>query len=220
MMQLTRTNQDWILALSSKDERQESAIIELRGLLLRAALFTLVAHIHNLGDMDERDRVALAEDCAQMALQAVLDHLGEFRGDSLFTTWAYKFGVNIALTRAHRERWKKVSLEAISEEDDALEWLPVREAMRSPDSEKQSLRGEVGKLIHAVIREELTSRQRQVLKWIAFDDVPMDVVVERLDTNRNAVYKLLYDARLKVKRRLASHGYQVDEVYELFGPAG
>jgi RNA polymerase sigma-70 factor (ECF subfamily) len=70
-----------------------------------------------------------------------------------------------------------------------------------------------------VIRSELTARQRQVLKWIAFDDIPMDVVVQRLNSNRNAVYKLLHDARLKVKQRLAAHGYAVEDVYELFQAA-
>jgi RNA polymerase sigma-70 factor (ECF subfamily) len=82
-----------------------------------------------------------------------------------------------------------------------------------------SLQSEVRAAIRRVVMTELTGRQRQVLKWIAFDDVPMDVVVERLDTNRNAIYKLLHDARLKVKRQLAAQGYAPDDVYELFSPA-
>lgn len=211
--QATRTNQEWILMLSSQ---QVEAIEDLRGLLLRAALFTLVTHLEELRDMDERERVALAEDCAQDALMAVLAHLMDFHGDSKFTTWAYKFGINIALTRARHERWKQVSLDAPSEDDDALDWLPWKDGSQSTDSELPTLRAEVSTAILEVIRTELTARQRQVLKWIAFDDIPMDVVAERLKTNRNAIYKLLHDARLKVKRKLSAVGYGVEEVADLF----
>ena len=121
-MPSVRTNQDWIAALSDPNEGQAAALNELRELLLRAALYTLVTHLDDLKAMSERDRMALAEDCAQEALQTVLDKLPEFRGESKFTTWAYKFGVNVALTRARRERWRNISLESISEQD-PLEWI-------------------------------------------------------------------------------------------------
>ena len=135
---------------------------------------------------------------------------------SKFTTWAYKFGINTALTRARRERWKKVSLDELSESGDSPDWLEWETGAQSLDSEQPALRSEVRKAIGDVFRNELTDRQRQVLKWIAFEDVPMDVVVERLATNRNAIYKLLHDARLKVKRRLVEQGYELEEVTALF----
>lgn len=217
-MPSVRTNQDWIAALSDPNEGQAAALNELRELLLRAALYTLVTHLDDLKAMSERDRMALAEDCAQEALQTVLDKLPEFRGESKFTTWAYKFGVNVALTRARRERWRNISLESISEQD-PLEWIQWKEATQTTDSETASLQEEVSAVIREVVRSELTARQRQVLKWVVFDDVPMDVVVERLETNRNAVYKMLHDARLKIKRRLAARGYALDEIFELFRAA-
>jgi RNA polymerase sigma-70 factor (ECF subfamily) len=218
-IQAARTNPDWIAALSDRGIRQAEAIEDLRGLLLRAALYTLVTHYQDVSGLDERERLALAEDCAQEALLAVLGKLDEFRGDSKFTTWAYKFGVNIALTRARRERWNRVSLDALAEDEYALDWFQRREGFQTADSEASALQAEVSDVIKDVIRTGLTDRQRLVLKWIAFDDVPMDVVVDRLDTNRNAVYKLLHDARLKVKRRLAERGYEVEEVYALFRPS-
>lgn len=217
-MPSVRTNQDWIAALSDPNEGQAAALNELRELLLRAALYTLVTHLDDLKAMSERDRMALAEDCAQEALQTVLDKLPEFRGESKFTTWAYKFGVNVALTRARRERWRNISLESISEQD-PLEWIQWKEATQITDSETASLQEEVSAVIREVVRSELTARQRQVLKWVVFDDVPMDVVVERLETNRNAVYKMLHDARLKIKRQLAARGYALDEIFELFRAA-
>src|SRR4051794_8459906 len=194
-MQAVRTNQEWILALSGQERQQAEALIDLRELLLRAALYTLVSHQEDLREMDEHERMAIAEDCAQEALRAVLARLSDFRGESKFTTWAYKFGVNFALTRARRERWKTISLDALSEDEDKGFWLQRQNNLQTIDSEMPALQTEVGAIIQAVIRSEMTERQRQVLKWIAFDGVPMDVVVERLDTNRNAVYKLLYDAR-------------------------
>ncbi len=216
MMQTVRTNKEWILTLSNQDHRQADALNELRGLLLRAALFTLTRYLDDLREMDERERLALAEDCAQDALQAVLKHLDEFRGESKFTTWAYKFGVNFALTRARQERWKSVSLDELSDDSESLDWLQWKDHLQTGNSEMPALQAEVGAIIQAVIRGELTGRQRQVLKWIAFDEVPMDVVVERLRTNRNAVYKMLHDARLKVKQGLAAHGYEIEELFGLF----
>ena len=218
-MQVTRTNPEWLQSLSGHDSRQSEAIEDLRGLLLRAALYTLVTHLSDLREMDERERLALAEDCAQEALMAVLSKLDDFRGESKFTTWAYKFGVNVALTRARRERWKRVSLDALAEDEYTLDWLQWKQGLRTADSEVSTLQAEVGALIQNVIHTDLTDRQRQVLKWIVFDDVPMDVVVQRLETNRNAVYKLLHDARLKVKRRLSEYGYEVEEIYKLFQPS-
>ncbi len=197
---------------------QTEAIEELRVMLLKASLYTLVTHVSDLYHLGEQERVALAEDCAQEALLAVLARLDDFRGESKFTTWAYKFAVNIALNRARRERWKGVSLDALSEDDYSLDWLEWKEGFQPADTETSTLQAEVGNVIHQAIRIELTDRQRQVLKWIVFDEVPMDVVVERLETNRNAVYKLLHDGRLKVKKHLASHGYDVEEVYALFRP--
>lgn len=190
--------------------------MDLRGLLLRAALYTLVTHRGDLSGMEEGERLALAEDCAQDALQAVLARLDDFRGESKFTTWAYKFGINIALTRARQERWKNISLDALAEDEAGLDWLTWSLGENRADAEQPSLQAEAARVIEEVVRGELTAKQRQVLRWIAFDEVPMDVVCERLETNRNAVYKMLHDARLKIKRQLAARGYAVEEVYELF----
>jgi RNA polymerase sigma-70 factor (ECF subfamily) len=214
-----RTNSDWICALSGKGKLQAEALEELRDLLLRACLYTLVSHLEDLRDLAERERLALAEDCAQEALLAVLARLEDFRGESKFTTWVYKFGVNVALTRARQERWKRISLDALPDDGQSMDWLHWKERIHGADSELSALRAEIAAVIQEAIRHELTDRQRQVLKWIAFDEVPMDVVVQRLGSNRNAIYKLLHDARAKIKRSLTANGYEVDEVYNLFRPS-
>jgi len=211
-----RSNADWSAALSAAGNAQDEALQDLRALLLRAALYTLLSHLDDLRHLDDSARVALAEDCAQEALLAVLARLDDFRGESKFTTWAYKFGINVALSRARRERWKGVSLDALAEDEPAMDWLQWKEGLQTVDSETSALQAEIGAVIQEVILTDLTPKQRQVLKWIAFDEVPMDVVVERLESNRNAVYKVLHDARLKVRQRLAEQGYETEEVYALF----
>ena len=123
-MSTTRTNQEWLHDLNASGATQEAAIADLRDLLLRAALYFFS---RNLGDFKglDRDEIAQrAEDCAQDALIAVMDHLSDFRGDSKFTTWAYKFAINISMMAARRERWKGISLDELaSDESHFLEWI-------------------------------------------------------------------------------------------------
>ena len=215
-MPSTRSNQEWFDALSNQGMQQGEALEELRRLLLRAALYTLVTHLTDLQEMSENERVALAEECAQEALMAVLGRLGDFRGDSKFTTWVYKFGVNIALSRSRRWRWKQVSLDDLADDEGTLDWLQRNERFQTADSEQPVRQKEVVEVIREVLHTQLTPRQRQTLKLIAFDNVPMDVVVQRLDSNRNAVYKSLHDARLKIKQQLIQRGYDLAEVMDLF----
>jgi RNA polymerase sigma-70 factor (ECF subfamily) len=212
-----RTNQEWIQDLTGAGAQQTEALEGLRDLLLRASLYALSRSLDDLGSLDYNERVAFAEDCAQDALLAVLAHLGEFRGESKFTTWVYKFGVNVTLTRARRERWKHLPLEKFSEDGAELDWLQWKVRTSPSVSELPALQAEVIGAIKETIRSELTVRQREILKLIAFDQVPMDVIVERLGTNRNAIYKMLHDARLKVKRHLLARGYDIQEIYHLFG---
>lgn len=215
-MQRVRSNQEWLKVLNQAELPQEEALVELRQLLLRAALYTLVSHLEDLKDMAEGDRLALAEECAQEALMAVLAHLGDFRGDSKFTTWVYKFGVNIAHAKARRWRWRQVSLDDLADDDGNYDWLQFQEGLRTADSEQSIRQAEVVGVIREALATQLTPRQRQVLQLMAFDDVPMDVVVQHLNSNRNAVYKLLHDARLKIKQQLTMSGYDLAEVVDLF----
>jgi RNA polymerase sigma-70 factor (ECF subfamily) len=166
--------------------------------------------------MAENERMALAEECAQEALLTVLARLQDFRNESKFTTWVYKFGVNVALSRARRWHWRQVSLDALADEDDSLEWLHRNENFHTDDSERFLRKKEIVEALKEVLGTQLTPRQRQTLKWIAFDNTPMDVVVQRQDSNRNAVYKQLHDARRKVKEQLIQRGYDLEEVLDLF----
>jgi len=217
-MSKPRTNEAWIEELKSPGDLQDAAIEDLRAILVRAAAYTFGRNLGDLETFSPEHVQQLAEDCAQEALLAILNNLAKFRGESKFTTWAYKFAINISLTTARRERWKGVSLDLLEEQSTQDGWLS--EYLPMADPEGAAIRKEVRQIITETIQNELTEKQRLVLKLMVFDETPMDVVVEYLNTNRNAVYKLLHDARTKLKLSLESRGIGLAETIDLFGAQG
>jgi len=215
-MSPVRSNEEWIRALSGTGKQQEVAIGDLRQFLLQVALFTLYRYLKDIHALSHSERLALAEDCAQEALITVLDHLDEFKGDSKFSTWAYKFAVNISLARARREGWKQISLEMLSESKDSFDWFTSKKISTHQDVELQTLQAEITAILDEAIQHDLTDKQRMVFRLIVFEQVPMDGIVQRLGTNRNAVYKLLHDARKKLKQALQAHGFELDEIFHVF----
>jgi len=217
-MSNTRTNQEWLHDLQASGALQETAIADLRDLLLRAALYFFSRNLGDFRGLDQRETLERAEDCAQDALIAVLNHLSDFRGDSKFSTWAYKFAINTAMMAARRERWKGVSLDelAAAEESNFFEWI-MQDKSDGVAPETSAMQGEVRSIIRDVIKHDLTDKQRRVVAMMVFNEVPMDEVVRHLGTNRNAVYKILHDARRKIKSSLEERGFEVGEMLSLFG---
>ena len=121
----------------------------------------------------------------------------------------------MALTSARRESWKQVSLDYLIDEPDTPQW-PTWDERPELDPDHVALRAEVWTAMREVIAHDLTDRQRQVLKAIVFDETPMDEVVRRLGSNRNAIYKLLHDSRRKLKERLEARGFGVQDILDLF----
>jgi RNA polymerase sigma-70 factor (ECF subfamily) len=213
-----RSNEAWLRDLAGGGEAQAAAIADLRALLRRGALYTLGrAEVHGT-DLAPGQAQAIAEECAQDALLAILGRLGDFRAESKFTTWAYKFAVNIALTAARRERWKAVSLDDLLDETEAEGGAPLPDPAASP--EQTSQQAEVWSLVRRVMDEALTPRQRQVLRALVFEEVPLDEIARHLGSNRNAVYKLVHDARRKLKAGLEARGYPLGDILDLFSGPG
>ena len=203
----------WVRRLSAHGRERESAVEDLHALLLRAARFEmgrrqLPAHAVGSAGLDD-----LAVQAADDALLAILAKLHTYRGNSRFTTWAYKFALLEAAVKARRRPWdgRELPLEA----DGWAELLDDRRA--SPAGQ-----AEASELIHAVrdaIAEALTPHQRAVLVAITLNDVPIDVLAERRSTTRGALYKTLHDARRKLRERLAEDGLALDpEDLEQPGP--
>jgi RNA polymerase sigma-70 factor (ECF subfamily) len=205
-----RTNAEWLAALQSSDE---VALGELRTYVLRAALFTLQRARHHVGHLGSSALGQLAEDCAQESMTAILQRLDTFRAESHFTTWAYTFAVNTALMAARRERWASVSLDRILEGSDTPSVAHDDPGVIDPET--HALKAEAVAAIREGI-EHLTVKQRQLLRAVVFEQVPLDEVVRHWGSNRNALYKLLHDARRNLKSHLAERGFDVEEIFDLF----
>lgn len=212
-----RSNEEWLADLKANGPAQEAAIADLRELLLRAAVYFFSRSSGDQQRLSREETLQRAEDCAQDALIAVMSHLQDFRGDSKFSTWAYKFAINLALMAARQERWKQVSLDQLSTpaEKAFSEWV-MQDPSGGAAPERSALQAELQAVIRTIIAQELTERQRQVLVWMVFQEVPMDEVVRHLGSNRNSVYKLLHDARRKLKSGLQARGFEVSETLALF----
>ncbi len=210
----TRTNAEWLHELRSSGNEQARAIEDLRAYLLRAAQYSLNRQRSELTHPSPGEIEQLAEDCAQDALVAILKHLDEFRLESKFTTWAYKFAVNIALNAGRREIWKHVSLDQLL--DQPAPAMTLQEPSPGADPHRAALLGEVWDAVRDIIEREITQRQREALTAILFDDVPLDELARLWGSNRNAIYKLVHDARRQVKAKLEERGFAFDEVLETF----
>jgi RNA polymerase sigma-70 factor (ECF subfamily) len=219
-MSNTRTNEEWLHDLTASGEIQEAAIADLRELLLRAALYFFNRNLSDFQGLNRDEITQRAEDCAQDALIAVMNHLSDFRGDSKFSTWAYKFAINMALMAARRERWKGVSLDELASDDsNFFEWM-MEDKSDGIAPEQSAMQGEIRRILQEVIERDLTENQRRVLFMMVFHEVPMDEVVRYVGTNRNAIYKMLHDARRKLKSSLQARGFEIGEMLTLFGGSG
>jgi RNA polymerase sigma-70 factor, ECF subfamily len=209
-----RTTAEWLVALKAEGAPQTAALVELRAYLLRASRYAL-SRSRNALRLAPTDMDQLAEDSTQDALSSVLEHLHEFRGESRFTTWAYAFAVNAALAAARRERWGRVSLDRLLDQSD----LAGRLAGASPvpaDPQKRALQGEMVAALRDAIETRLTPRQRQALTAVVFESVPLDELARHWGSNRNALYKLLHDARRKLKTHLRTRGFDPKEMLDAF----
>jgi len=212
-----RTNEEWLHDLRENGMAQGNAIADLQGILLRAVLYFFNRNLGDFRGLAREDILQLARDCAQEALISVLNHLPDFRGDSKFTTWAYKFAINTALIAVRHTRWKDVSLDQLflSEDGAFSKWM-IQNISSAVVQDKSVMQGEVCQVIQEVLERDLTDKQRRVLLLIVFNEVPMDEVVHQLQTNRNAIYKMLHVARHKLKSGLEARGFEIGETLALF----
>ncbi|MYE28037.1 MAG: sigma-70 family RNA polymerase sigma factor, partial [Chloroflexi bacterium] len=147
----------------------------------------------------------------------VMDNLSNFRGESQFTTWATKIAIRLAISDLRRSRYKDFSLDELTADGDLLPVSTRLAAAASPTPEKVAERDDVMEKIELALTEALTERQYQALVAVALKGIPMDVLAERMGTNRNALYKLIHDARRKLKKHLEAQGISTDYMLTLFG---
>jgi RNA polymerase sigma-70 factor (ECF subfamily) len=159
----------------------------------------------------------MAEDLAQDATLRVMENLDSFRGDSLFTTWATRIATRVAISDLRRARYKDFSLDEMTTNGDLLPLTsnPVASS-KPPSPERAAEQAEVLTKIQTALDDVLTPRQQQALIAVTVRGVPLEVVAEQMNTNRNALYKLLHDARRKLKTHLESQNISMDYVLNLF----
>lgn len=192
------TNDEWLRLLGGSGAEHDAAVRHLHELMLRAARHQ-VARMHTnlpaLGGVRIDDIVRQAADEATVA---VLAKLHTFEGRSRFTTWAYKFAILHAAVEVRRNMWRHREV--------SLDLLP--EPYSTGSSPEQII--EAGDFSVAVARAidcVLTRHQRGVVLALLVEDVPIDVLADRLGTTRNALYKTLHDARTQLRRHLTATGY-------------
>jgi len=190
--------EDWIAELTGVGPVRDDALRRLHALLLRGARFQvsrMSAMRAMVGAAQVEDIITLAAD---EAMVAVLGKLHTFEGRSRFTTWAYKFAVLQAAVELRRHAWsrREVPLDAAP---------PLIERRPSPDQYVEG--AELATAVRDAMDRVLTPHQRRIALALIVDEVPIDVLAERLGTNRNALYKTLHDARSRLRARLALEGY-------------
>jgi RNA polymerase sigma-70 factor (ECF subfamily) len=159
----------------------------------------------------------LLEDVIQETLMRVMDHLDSFEGRSQFTTWVYKIAIRIALNELRHRKWREVSLDGLEEGSSPDEMPSERFASTDPHPESALERKDAMELVKRIFEEELTPRQRAAMMAISVKGVPMEEVASRMGTNRNALYKMMHDARLRLKGRLEREGLRPEELLNMFG---
>jgi RNA polymerase sigma-70 factor, ECF subfamily len=195
-------SRDWPRSLRAAGRRGEEAVARLHALLLRAARFEVARRQPNLPHLrgDELDDIAL--EAADDALVSVLRRLDDFRGDSRFSTWVYKFALLEAAVKLRKRAWQARELPLEPEA-----WSLFANVDLEPDA--QVTHRELLSALQTAIAETLTPHQRRVLVALALNGVPIDVLAERLGTTRGALYKTLHDARQKLRRDIGERGLTI-----------
>jgi RNA polymerase sigma-70 factor (ECF subfamily) len=196
---LDAESREWVMRLSSGGAERYAALAELHVLLVGAARYALARRGSGLAREGLAD---LEVEAADDALVAILAHIDDFRGESRFTTWAWKFAFYEACVAVRKRRWLGREVPIEDEGWDAI----ARKAAPDDRVEQMELLG----ALRAAVEEELTSHQRRVFVALALNEMPADVLAERLGTTRGALYKTLHEARGRLRAALAAQGLGPD----------
>jgi RNA polymerase sigma-70 factor (ECF subfamily) len=196
------TSQRWIEGLRASGTEHEICVAALHALLLRVARHEVSRRAGSLRvygpELDD-----IAQQASDDAVMAVRSKAASFRGDSRFTTWAYKFVMFEVSTKMGRHFWRK---ERASLDEAAWDRLPDTLFVAPERSAEER---ELFALLRRAIDEDLTQLQRRVFVAIALNEVPMDALARELGSTRNAIYKVLFDARRRLRACLQSAGYDL-----------
>jgi RNA polymerase sigma-70 factor, ECF subfamily len=190
---------EWLYALSRTGTAREAGLARLHDLLVRVAVREVHRRCSGFSGQELED---LAHQAADDAMVAILGKLVTFRGESRFTTWAYRFVVLEVSSKLGRHYWRQHPVEIL--ETESWDWLPDR---LGTDPGKHAEQTELVKAVRQAVDETLTEYQRRLFVAVVLNEVPLDAMVTCLGTNRNAIYKAIFDARRKIRAFLVENGY-------------
>ena len=212
---MERTNEEWLNKLRDDNPHQNEAIEDLLKYLKRGVMAYLYSR-SDLNRLAESELHQMSEDFAQEALLKIRANLDNFQGKSKFTTWAAKIAANHTISELRRAKWRDFSLDAITESGTSLQEILALPTNQDSNPAAETERHQVWEIITEVINTQLTDRQRQALVAVRVENVPITEVARLMDTNPNNIYKLLHDARLKLKRSLLALDLDPDYILKLF----
>ena len=189
---------NWVEALSLPGPRQDHAMSSLHQMMLRASRHQVWRMRSTLAGVGNERLEEIANQAADEAMMAVLKKLATFEGRSRFTTWAYKFAILQSATEVRRYAWQNRDVELL---DDGQ----VME--RSPSPANYAEASDLASAVRLAIDEALTPHQRRITIALLVDDIPIDVLAQRLGSNRNALYKTVHDARTRLRAHLIASGH-------------
>ncbi len=206
LIKADRSNREWLEELSSP--QNEEALADLRILVAKGLHYGLVNRV------DSSQLEELVEDFTQDSLLRIIDNLDSFRGESKFITWATKIAVNVAFSELRRKRWKDVSMEALLPGNDGVERESALSFLADPQQspEEKISQGLLLQKVEHIILNELSARQRTVLLAMINEEASVEELAEQMGTNRNALYKLLHDARKKLLGLLYADGFTAEDL--------
>lgn len=200
------TNEEWVELLSEPVDNQ--AAEELRKILIRGLKPALSKYVD--GELDQ-----FVEHLAQDGLLNILDNVHAFRGQTKFTTWAMKIAVREALTILRRKKWGNISINNLKGpnlDSDSGEISTDIFATRDPDPEMTKAQKMRLKKVQHIIENILTEKQQKAINAVMIHKIPLSIVADQMDTNRNNLYKLIYDARKKLSDELEVRGIDSEEI--------
>lgn len=191
---------EWLAALRDHGSGYDAAVRHVHELVHRAARRQISRIPSAWADLGAVRAEEIIHSAADEATVAVLEHLDDFQGRSRFSTWVYKFGVYQAATEARRALWRD---RALTLDGDRVDTHPM-----TPASYTEA--HDLADAVAVAIRTVLTAHQRRVVLALLIDEIPIDVLAERLGTSRNTLYKALHDARVRLRDELRQRGYLPD----------
>ncbi|MCA9959432.1 MAG: sigma-70 family RNA polymerase sigma factor [Chloroflexota bacterium] len=210
-MAAKRSNEQWLTDLQTEGTARTAALTDLRKILVAGLRRGLLAQVNTSAPEFE----SLAEDFAQEALLRILDNLGSFAGRSQFTTWAHKIALSVALTELRRKRWQDASLDGITDSEEG-DYTPSLIADTAPTPEIATEQADILKRINQIIKNGLTEKQRTVIILGVIQGKPTPEVAQQMNMKANAVYKLLHDARFRLKKLLEENDLTPADVLAVF----